>query len=93
MDFRNNRYHIKYKVEQSINEIKNMQKKLWKSIVPNKIINKLNKNFMRYVSNNTELLFSKENKISKKNYISRLNQKLLKTIMALSLNKLENKAK
>lgn len=93
MDFRNNRYHIKYKVEQSINEIKNMQKKLWKSIVPNKIINKLNKNFMRYVSNNTELLFSKENKISKKNYISRLNQKLLKTIMALSLNKLENKEK
>ena len=48
---------------------------------------------MRYVSNNTELLFSKENKISKKNYISRLNQKLLKTIMALSLNKLENKEK
>lgn len=93
MDFRNSRYHIKYKIEQSINEIKNMQKKLWKSIVPNKIINKLNKNFMRYVSNNTELLFSKENKISKKNYISRLNQKLLKTIMALSLNKLENKEK
>ena len=93
MDFRNSRYHIKYKIEQSINEIKNMQKKPWKGIVPNKIINKLNKNFMRYVSNNTELLFSKENKISKKNYISRLNQKLLKTIMALSLNKLENKEK
>ena len=71
MDFRNNRYHIKHKIEQSINEIKNMQKKSWKSIVPNKIINKVNKNFMRYVSNNTELLFSKENKISKKNYISR----------------------
>lgn len=93
MDFRNKRYHIKYKIEQSINEIKNMQKKPWKSIVPNKIINKLNKNFMRYVSNNTELLFSKENKISKKNYISRLNPKLLKTIMPLSLNKLENKEK
>ena len=50
LDIRNHRYK-KYKAEQSMNEIKNMKKEQWKKLVQNKIIKKLNENFMEQSSN------------------------------------------
>ena len=46
---------------------------------------------MKYASNKTKLRFIKENKISEKIYISKLNQKLVKIIMSLRLNMMEIK--
>ena len=66
-----------------------MEKEQWKKLVQNKIVNKLNGYFMKYASNATKLQSIKESKILEKNYISRLNPKLVSIIMSLGLNMLE----
>ena len=66
-----------------------MEKEQWKKLVQNKIVNKLNGYFMKYASNTTKLQSIKESEILEKNYISKLNPKLVSIIMSLGLNMLE----
>ena len=82
----------KYNIPNNFNEIEHMTKNKWKKIVRNKIMSKLNQNFITYALNKTKLRFIKNNSIGGKPYINKMDPSAVEIVMSTRLNMKETKS-